>query len=566
MRPKILLAALAAVIVAAIFLAAQPVWAAKSYSAERYDVDVVVLDDGSLRITETFVFRFLGGPFTNVYRTIPNDETDGIGEIVASMDGRRLREGNGPGQIEITYKRNETRLHWRFEQTSDSAHTFVLSYRLFGVVRQEDGADLLLYWPLPTDHDYPIASSVATISYPSAAQLLTPPTVDKGPATVEARPGQMIVRSGSLGRDDSFRVALRFSPGSVIAAPPAWQARAAEQRRYAPALLGLAAAIVLVGAGWFASVWSGRRRNIQTPVVGELSIMRPPSDLPPALAGMLNEGAADPQWPHGMGALLDLARRGMLTIEEAAGRSLFRQRDFVITLLQQSTALRPHEDALLRLLFESKGVMQTSVKMSDLSGKMGGWDRVSKPLQQEMRAAGLFDAAREGVRRRLGVATAVVFVAGLAGFVLGIPLLGILGGWVMAVPLALCTVSLVGLIAYYSFSVQSGAGVMQQPRWQAFARYLKGVAKGQRAFVGAQLLEEYLPYAAAFGMAEDWAKLFKQRGEAEVFAWFRPLATASDRGAVAFVAMIAASSSAGSSAGGAGAGGAGAGGGSSGAS
>ncbi|MFZ2618335.1 MAG: DUF2207 domain-containing protein, partial [Anaerolineae bacterium] len=66
--------------------AAPGVGAAKSYRAERFDVDIVVQDDGALLVTETVVFRFSGDPFTYVYRDLPTSYTDSITIVSAGMD------------------------------------------------------------------------------------------------------------------------------------------------------------------------------------------------------------------------------------------------------------------------------------------------------------------------------------------------------------------------------------------------------------------------------------------------------------------------------------------------
>ena len=66
---------------------------ASSYTAERFDSRIDVLAGGSLRVTETIVFRFESGTFTRVFRTIPSRNTDGLEVIAASMDGADMPEG-----------------------------------------------------------------------------------------------------------------------------------------------------------------------------------------------------------------------------------------------------------------------------------------------------------------------------------------------------------------------------------------------------------------------------------------------------------------------------------------
>ena len=102
--------------------------AGKSYSADRYDVDLAIQNDGSLLVTETLVFRFVGGPFRYVFRELVLDESDGVADIQASMDGAALPTGKNAGQVEIGGG-NPTKVTWHFGPVSDSTHTFVLKYR-----------------------------------------------------------------------------------------------------------------------------------------------------------------------------------------------------------------------------------------------------------------------------------------------------------------------------------------------------------------------------------------------------------------------------------------------------
>ena len=66
---------------------------AKDYAAERYDAAIMVNEGGSLLVTETVTFKFVGGPFTYVFRDIPTDKTDGITIKSASMDDQTMQHG-----------------------------------------------------------------------------------------------------------------------------------------------------------------------------------------------------------------------------------------------------------------------------------------------------------------------------------------------------------------------------------------------------------------------------------------------------------------------------------------
>ena len=59
----------------------------KSYSAEKFDVDITIQEDGSLLVTETVTFLFVGDPFTFVFREIEGDFSDVIVNLEAKVDG-----------------------------------------------------------------------------------------------------------------------------------------------------------------------------------------------------------------------------------------------------------------------------------------------------------------------------------------------------------------------------------------------------------------------------------------------------------------------------------------------
>ena len=124
------------------------VQAAKSYEAQRYDVDLAIQEDGSLVVTETAVFDFEGGPFTYVFRDLAYTEVDAIDRLQASMDGKVLPQGTGPGQVEIQAG-DPLQVTWHFAPTSDSTHTFTLVYRVQGAIRQLDDADALIWRAIP---------------------------------------------------------------------------------------------------------------------------------------------------------------------------------------------------------------------------------------------------------------------------------------------------------------------------------------------------------------------------------------------------------------------------------
>ncbi len=537
---------------------------AKEYSADRFDVQAAVQADGSLLVTETVGFRFVGGPFTYVFRELLTDYTDGITEIAASMDGVPLPPGQGAGQVEIK-GRDTIKVTWHFAPTSDSTHTFVLRYRMLGVVRQERDSDLLLWHALPTDYDYRIASSTVRVTFPRTATLLSAPEVRKGRATVETGAGQVTFSARDLKADSTLRVALRFPPGSLVEAPPQWQVRQTQAQQAAPSFLAAALAVLAAGAAGLVAFWTRQQREPAAFTASELSYTAPPNDLSPAIAGVLNSSGAQSSWSQALGTMFELGRRGVLSIEESPERAWYRQHDFILQLKEQPTQLRPHERGLLQMLFTGKEGLATSIKLSDFSGRLRSrWKQFSEPLKEEMQAAGFFSPERQQARNKLLIAGGVLM--GLAGVALagGILLVERFQAGPFLIPGSLFLLSMAAFVLAGVFSPLSDQGAAEATRWKGFAQFLRDATKGREPVWGSEMFERYLPYAASFGLAVAWVKAFQKQGGLEIPAWFHALAATPEQSMASFVAMTSAAHSYGGG-GAAGAGGGAAGGGGSGA-
>jgi hypothetical protein len=552
--------------------------AGKSYRAERFDVTVEVMEGGSLSVVESVVFDFQGGPFTFVFRELPTDFTDGVVDIVASVDGRVLPEGAGPGQVEIE-RANPIRVTWHMEPISDTAREFELAYTMLGVIRREQNADLLWWQALPVEHEYTIVRSAVVVAYPPAWPLANEPSVVEGQATVALEPGHVRFGSGVLLANESMLISVPFRSGAVLEGPPAWQAQrqaAATQRALEKtqqdgrawiwfALGGL----VLVGGSvlLFRAVRSYRRTEEKRPGLA----YDPPSDLPPAMAGALRGDSAAVAWQQALGTLFDLAGRGCVTIEQLPKRR-WMGHDFLIRREAGPNRLRPHEISLMELLLgDRKGRIKDAVKVSSLSKMVTSkrWKGYTESVEEEMAAAGLVDPTRKKARGRIMSLALVPMALILAVAVILILLHGAFGWWPLVLAGALLIMAILWLIGGAGISVLSDDGARLAADWQPFYRYLKDVSRGKAAPANEDEFETYLPYAAAFGLVHAWAKRFEKRGWKETPAYFRPLSGAGQTSMVAFVAMTAATSSSGgaasTSAAGAGAAGGAAGGGASGA-
>jgi uncharacterized protein (TIGR04222 family) len=540
-------------------------FAAKTYRAERFDADWQVSGDGSLTIAETVVFAFSGGPFTYVYRELPDSYSDGIEVLAVSMDGQPLTQGAGTGQYEVE-NGGEKKVTWHFAPTSDATHTFGLTYRALGAVRRQGGQDLLVWNFLPTDYEYPIDAATLRLSYPASAQRVGAPEVRRGQATVSEADGQAVFTAANIRKGSPLTVALRFAEGSLIAEQPAWQQHAAMIAQRAPTMWLLAALVLSLGTVGLAWGWrAGARPGGARPVSRALVRTAPPSNLSPALAGALVNYNGKAGMVQAMATLFGLAQRGVVTFEETGEQKWYRGPQFAVRL--QAAALTgvrldPPEEALIAALFTGKGRAEVPVaKLGEALRK--AMRSFGKTIEAQLVERSLLDPARAAHARRL-------VAIGILLLVLILPLLAVavffwrdFGGWVLLVPIASFILSMAAFVLSGLYSVRSDEGEEEAADWRSFRDYIKGVAKGREPAWDMHVFDRYFPYAATFDLAEGWAKAFRERGGAEVPVWFRSLSTADGDRLGAFIVMTSAlHSSTASSGGGAGAGGAGGGGGS----
>jgi Predicted membrane protein (DUF2207) C-terminal domain/Predicted membrane protein (DUF2207) N-terminal domain len=538
---------------------------AKDYTAEHYDADIVVKEGGTLIVTETVTFKFVGGPFTYVFRNIPTDKTDGITIMSASMDDQSMQHGSGAGQVEITYG-NPVKVTWHFAPVSDQTHTFVLTYQVLGVFQKTQDADVLNWIALPNDYTYAIGSSTITVSYPEQAILIGTPEVVQGPAQLTKAPGAWVFSAYNLKPKTRLEIGLKFRSGSVITQAPQWQRLQELSIALIPPFLLGGLAIFVFGS--LCMIWYYRRYRRQPAIIeGEtFPVTTPPDDLPPAIAGALL--VQTPNWNNALSTLFDLAKREVLSISQSDEPKKWYKAhpEFLIELQTQPPDLRPHELGLLALLFETKYGMESSTSISKISRTYTSrHKRFTDPLKLEMSAMGILDAERQHIRIRFLVISLLLLILGCIAMALcllfGIPT----GTWPsLFLPLGVIGVSITVAVLWGMFSTLSEAGMQDAARWRAFSHYLRDITRGKELDIPQDVFERYLMYAATFGLAEKWVKYFQKQGMAVVPLWFHSLATSNVDNLSNFVTMIAVSHAVGGSSGAGGGGGA-AGGGASGA-
>lgn len=526
----------------------------KAYSADRFDVDVVIEEGGSLLVTESVVYRFVGGPFTFIFRELPTDHTDGLTVLESSVDGRSAPQGTAAGQLEIS-GRNPIRLTWHFEPTSNTTRTVVLRYRVDGVVRQGSSGDEMRWQALPDEYDFAIAGSTVTVRWPVGLQPVAEPVVLAGNPRVSVNNNLATFSLQNLSPNNPLVVSLTYPAGSLISEPPAWQATRQAQNAQAPYWIGAGLFIFLAGV----AAIGAQLRGVSPRVDRRGITYNPPAKMPPGLASALLTPGSGASWASALGTLFDLAEQGVLEIDESPEQKWYRKYDFIIRLLERPSTLQPHQEALLDLLFTSKNGPVKTIKFSDLQNVVTSrrWKHFSESVKAELKAAHIFSDVRQRRRKRLMASGLLLLFVGVASLLL-LALPGV-GPAASAVSFALMGVGVIAVISGAAISPLTDEAAQEAAAWQQFSNYLKGVSRGKQAVDSPNMFIKYLSFAAAFGLLHPWSRYFEKEGWMEVPPYFKALPGSSPADSMAaFVAMSSASTTSGGAAAGAGAAGAGA--------
>ena len=265
-----------------------------------------------------------------------------------------------------------------------------------------------------------------------------------------------------------------------------------------PVMQGLAAAVIALAA--VVVFWVlYRRASPRSGITPLRYVTHVPSDLPPAMVGMLFVPSMTPD--KLAATVLDLVRRGVITMEAAPPSPSGRPaEDRKLVLRRDRVAgLRPFEQDFVYELFDH--VARGEVVWL---GELRAWwsthpvtagaaeEILAVRLYQELLAEGLLDPRAPGRRRLLtgyGVAVALLVLLG--------PMLGVWALLFLLVGggLVLWSQRLPGVTA-------QGAKLLE--RYDGFRRYLRDYGRmGEKPAEAVALWEDYLPLAIVLGVAEE---------------------------------------------------------------
>ncbi len=388
-----------------------------------YDVDITVQPDGCFRVVETQELVFTVGTFRFGVRSIPTEFTASIDDVrVSELGGESYRRSSSgePFTFDVTQSDGDLNVRYNFPPTSDDSRTIVIEYTVCGGLLYYPGGDQLVWQAVPSNSAFPIQNATVTVHLPSGVTISNyDATGPAGTATlIDNGQGARFVASEPIrAGGQNFAVRVQWPSGLVAGQPAAWQETMDRQDRIEPiANLGALALTIFVlvgGSLLLYLLWYSKGRDAPVKLPAEW-IPEPPSDLPAGMVGTLIDEHAEPK--DVMATLVDLARRGVLAIQEESKPGLFgigKNQEFIYHLENASLPMRPYEKLLVDKLFDG----EQSKKLSDLREKfyvtMG---QLQKGLYQAVVDEGLFPSSPEKVRTSYaGLGIAALVLAGIVG-------------------------------------------------------------------------------------------------------------------------------------------------------
>ncbi|HPT82439.1 MAG TPA: DUF2207 domain-containing protein [Limnochordia bacterium] len=498
---------------------------ARSYELLELNIEAQVGADAVVRITETHTVRF-NGTYSGMYQTFDTSQGIAIKDVLVSEGGQAYRQIPGetpgePGTFFVKEGGDEVLVDWSFSAT-DEVREFQVSYTLHNAILKHNDVAEFYYQFVGTGWDLPREHVRIALTLPHGAEPDQIAAWGYGPrhgtVTIES-PTRIVWEVAQLPANTFVEGRVVF-PNALVPLGTRYtnqnglerilkeeqvreeqRQRAAQRRALDPFV---AVGVFLLALLVALHLW---RKFIQASPLGfnDRYYKNLPGDYPPAeLAILLNRTV---QGRDFAATLLDLARRGYLSIEELTGpqsRTGKGQADYRFKKGEVSAEkleeLRPYEGQILELLFEDLKSEEVTLEEFQKYAQKNPrkfsvfWKKWGEAVQDAAKGHGFF--AEEQNKKAL-----VYLLPAVGLLILAVPA-GLLS---MFVTLGVCVV--MGLVTVILVAVagsqRSQYGREQYAKWVAFRRYLQEFSRVDQLRLGQLgIWEQFLPYAVTLGVAD----------------------------------------------------------------
>lgn len=449
---------------------------AKDYAYRSITLNVTVLEDSDLRVTEIYNVAFQG-TFHEGFRSFYTDNIKDVRNFHVFISGHEIpaKRSMQGGEIEYT---------WPIDVT-DQELSYTMTYTIVGLFKSKEKYDYLYYTAIP-EMEKPIERFEGRFTFPQRVTVdqlkirTLPPVspVQAGPSTIGFRTSNF---PASSHLDIEFEV-----PKGMVQIPFDWWAFFMILFNIFIIVLTVVIAIWSIIEYWTTWAAHGKDPNVQ------LNAKELLPNLRPAMAGVIVDESADIK--EIIATVIDLAVRGYIFIREEKKTGLFGENGITLLKVRPNILdLTAYEQKVMNSLFASGNEVTVSSLENKFYNKIPG---IVSSMHDEAFRLGLFPENVEKTTQEYsgkfmlkpailvivgGIMLFLQQVAGFFSFCMGFVL--ILAGGIAAAAMPAKTV----------YGKKLSNKYVELKDWM-----IKYPLKEERLF------DEFLPYAIAFGNLDKW--------------------------------------------------------------
>jgi uncharacterized protein (TIGR04222 family) len=510
-----------------------------------YVVEIRILDDGVLAVTETIDYDFGSELRHGIFRTIPTRfHHDDVYDRVYPIRDVGVESATAPSDVEVSEEGGSTVIRVGDPDVEISGrHTYTLSYRVDGALNAFDAHDELYWNAIGDEWQAPIERVRVVVRAPAAVQRVACFQGWEGGTDVCGS----ATRDGGTARFSAGRTLLAYEGLTIVVAipkgavpepSPILAERWAAGRAFSLDGTTIAAALAVTGllGGLLGRLWwrEGRDRRFtgsqidqvmgspsgeseQVPLgEGDAEApveFAPPENVRPGQIGTLLDERANVI--DVTATIVDLAGRGFLLIQEIPDTGLFSKTDWTLIRLESAESeLLAYERKLLDGLFRDGSEVKVSELKTTFSDRLHG---VENALYSDAMRQKWFRVRPDRVRLRWAGAGVFLLVAGAA-------VTFVLARWthwgIVGIPVIVAGLAL-SLMAR-QMPARTAKGTAMLRRIRGFRRVIATAEQHMARWAEEEnVFTRYLPYAIVFGLTKKWAKAFEDLGlQPDTSGWY----------------------------------------------
>jgi uncharacterized membrane protein YgcG len=510
-----------------------------------YEVDIEILDNGDLVVTERIDYDFGSALRHGIFRTIPTRYyLDEVNDRIYRIEDVAVQSPTAPADVDVSSEGAFTKIRVGDPDVEISGrHRYTLTYRVEGVLNPFSDHDEL-YWNAIGDEWLASIDGVeVTVRAPADIERATCFQGYQGAtepcARARVRGSTVRFLAGrTLQPYEGLTVVVAIPKGAVPEPTMILDERWSAERAFDLNPWTIAAGVALAGVlgGALARLWwrEGRdRRYLGSQIdqvmgspsgeseavpIGEGDFeapveFAPPENVRPGQIGTLLDERANVI--DVTATIVDLAGRGFLLIQEIPDEGLFSKTDWTLIRLEKGESeLLAYERQLLEALFRDGNEVTVSELKTAFADRL---HKVEASLYADAMRQKWFRARPDTIRSRWAIRGVLLLVIGavltfaLALWthwgIVGIPLIG--AGFALAVMAT-------------RMPARTAKGTAMLRRIRGFRRVIATAEQHMARWAEEEnVFTRYLPYAIVFGLTKKWAKAFEDLGLApDTASWY----------------------------------------------